>query len=162
MRRAYGFTIVELLIVIVVVAILAALSYVGYANISARARDSIRQQDMATIKKALLAYDVEHGGVMRTSSIPRYNPDTALRGNWDASVDAGWLAFLHSSYGKMPTDPVNLLGGGNSDPSLEGYGHKVYSYHCYTTGPSGPYVVIGYHNESGSRVVERFEVTVCL
>ena len=33
-RRAYGFTIVELIIVVMVIAILAAVSYVAYTNIS--------------------------------------------------------------------------------------------------------------------------------
>ena len=33
-HRAYGFTIVELIIVVMVIAILAAVSYVAYTNIS--------------------------------------------------------------------------------------------------------------------------------
>lgn len=39
-QKAYGFTIVELLIVIVVIAVLAAISVVAYAGIQNRARDS--------------------------------------------------------------------------------------------------------------------------
>lgn len=61
MKRAYGFTVVELLIVIVVVAILAALSYVGYTNIQARARLSIAQGDAASIKRAMDVYRVDEG-----------------------------------------------------------------------------------------------------
>ena len=60
-QKAYGFTIVELLIVIVVVAILAALSYVGYVNIANRANDSVVASDAATIARALEAYRVEEG-----------------------------------------------------------------------------------------------------
>ena len=50
-KRAYGFTIVELLIVIVVVAILASLSYVGYVNIAYRANDSAISSDLSNFAK---------------------------------------------------------------------------------------------------------------
>lgn len=45
-----GFTIVELLIVIVVIAILAAISIIAYNGIQSRARDAQRSNDIATIK----------------------------------------------------------------------------------------------------------------
>jgi len=56
-----GFTIVELLIVIVVIAILAAISIVAYSGIQARARDNVRKQDLAQISKALKLYNVDKG-----------------------------------------------------------------------------------------------------
>lgn len=56
-----GFTIVELLIVIVVIAILAAISVVAYTGIQARARDSIRKQDLAALAKATKLYAVDEG-----------------------------------------------------------------------------------------------------
>ena len=64
-KSTSGFTIVELLIVIVVIAILAAISVVAYTGIQQRARDSKRTNDIAQIKKALLVYDALHGGVVR-------------------------------------------------------------------------------------------------
>lgn len=51
-----GFTIVELLIVIVVIAILAAITVVSYNNIQQQARYSVMQQDIATMNKAILMY----------------------------------------------------------------------------------------------------------
>ncbi len=50
-KRAYGFTIVELLIVIVVVAILASLSYVGYVNVANRSNDSAISSDLSNFAK---------------------------------------------------------------------------------------------------------------
>ena len=50
-----GFTIVELLIVIVVIAILAAISLVAFTGVQQRGRDSGRASDTSNIAKALTA-----------------------------------------------------------------------------------------------------------
>ena len=51
-----GFTIVELLIVIVVIAILAAISIVAYNGIQERARDADRKSEIRAYKKPLELY----------------------------------------------------------------------------------------------------------
>lgn len=56
-----GFTIVELLIVIVVIAILAAISIVAYNGIQARTKDTARIQKVTEIAKALELYKVDKG-----------------------------------------------------------------------------------------------------
>ena len=56
-----GFTIVELLIVIVVIAILAAISIVAYNGIQSRARDTQRVSEMHRLKLALETYYVDNG-----------------------------------------------------------------------------------------------------
>lgn len=58
-----GFTIVELLIVIVVIAILAAISIVAYSGIQNRANDTAVQSDLATIGKKILAYHAVESAV---------------------------------------------------------------------------------------------------
>lgn len=63
MKRAYGFTIVELLIVIVVIAILATLSYVGYTNISQRAENNKTLVAAEAYLKAIQMYKVDHGDI---------------------------------------------------------------------------------------------------
>lgn len=62
-----GFTIVELLIVIVVIAILASISIVAYTGVQQKARDSKRKSDVAQIGKALQLYATDNGP-MYTSS----------------------------------------------------------------------------------------------
>ncbi|NCC20499.1 prepilin-type N-terminal cleavage/methylation domain-containing protein [Candidatus Saccharibacteria bacterium] len=60
-RKAHGFTIVELLIVIVVIAILAAISIAAYVNIQERARFSAMRGELASINKAIQLYYAENG-----------------------------------------------------------------------------------------------------
>lgn len=57
----FGFTIVELLIVIVIIAVLATLSIGVYSGIQQRARDSQRKNDVAQIVKALHLYNIDKG-----------------------------------------------------------------------------------------------------
>lgn len=61
-----GFTIVELLIVIVVIAILAAISIVAYNGIQQRARDTARKSDLASLAKALQFHAVDNGTYIST------------------------------------------------------------------------------------------------
>lgn len=56
-----GFTIVELLIVIVVIAILAAITIVAYNGIQARANFSSYKSDIASINKAIIMYHADNG-----------------------------------------------------------------------------------------------------
>ena len=56
-----GFTIVELLIVVVVIAILAAITIVSYNGITRSANASSSKSQAATVAKKLEAYQAENG-----------------------------------------------------------------------------------------------------
>lgn len=104
-KKAYGFTIVELLIVIVVIGILAAISIVAYNNIQQRARDSIRTNDISNIIKALALYRTEHDGYPMS-----HGPSGP--GGWEISNNlAAGRTFMQNltqvSGSKMPVDPTN-------------------------------------------------------
>ncbi|HVX56304.1 MAG TPA: prepilin-type N-terminal cleavage/methylation domain-containing protein [Candidatus Saccharimonadales bacterium] len=60
-KRNQGFTIVELLIVIVVISILALLVITTYSGIQAKARNSKRSSDVATIQTQLEAFFQDNG-----------------------------------------------------------------------------------------------------
>lgn len=60
-KKQEGFTIVELLIVIVVIGILAALVITTYTGIQAKARNSKRQTDVQAIQTQLEAYFAQSG-----------------------------------------------------------------------------------------------------
>ena len=138
LRAARGFTIVELLIVIVVIAVLAAVTAVAYTNMQGRARDSQRLTDMKTIMKALEVYKTHNGSY----------PDevgTVNASGWEITSDGAaatnFLSALVSANGisKVPLDPRNAAsntGAGSLNPSRSA-GNFVYYYHRYPAGANG-------------------------
>lgn len=72
-----GFTIVELLIVIVVIGILAAITIVAYNGIQGRARDTERTADIAQLHKALELFYAENNYYPAVSDVR----DTSFRAN---------------------------------------------------------------------------------
>ena len=60
-KRSQGFTIVELLIVIVVIGILALLVITTYSGIQAKARNSKRQTDIQSLQTQLEAFFSQNG-----------------------------------------------------------------------------------------------------
>lgn len=61
LKKSHGFTIVELLIVIVVIGILAAITIVSFSGIQDRAHDVRRKSDLATISKTILINNTQNG-----------------------------------------------------------------------------------------------------
>lgn len=130
-----GFTIVELLIVVVVIAILAAITLVTYNGVQARARDTRRLQDMSTIVKALELYRQTVGQYPAAISTPNAS-------GWEVSTNGtaatNFLSALVTSntVSSVPVDPVN-----KADPLFLGAdraGEKnLYFYHRYSAGANG-------------------------
>lgn len=91
-----GFTVVELLIVIVVIAILAAITVVAYTGIQERARYSAMRSDLSSINKAILLYYAENGQYPIT-------PATSATCNsswcgWDQATNDGFIPGLAPTY----------------------------------------------------------------
>lgn len=101
-RTSPAFTIVELLIVIVVIGILAALVMSTFASVQSRARDTKRSDDIAAIKKALELYKADKG----TYPVATANPDN---GGWELSTDVAgsFMEYLKPYMGEVPLDPLN-------------------------------------------------------
>lgn len=64
-KKSHGFTIVELLIVIVVIGILAAITIVAYNGIQTRAAETKRETDAATYHKAIILARANTGRVLK-------------------------------------------------------------------------------------------------
>lgn len=72
-KYASGFTIVELLIVIVVIGILAAIVIVTYSSIQDRAKNARRQSDIKTVQKVIENYNIQNGEYPKTTGNPSSN-----------------------------------------------------------------------------------------
>ena len=60
-RKQQAFTIVELLIVVVIIAILATITVVAYSGIQSRARNTARSQELVQWQKLFLLYKAANG-----------------------------------------------------------------------------------------------------
>ena len=157
-KYSLGFTIVELLIVIVVIAILAAITIVAYNGIQQRARDTVRAGDISSIEKAIQSYVIIHEGAPKVDA---YATDASMSG-WDVSTNDDWLSFLEPTNGKQPKD-VNPHRA-TSDPTEAG--NVMYFYYCgdaswWASIDSKPTVYLGYHKDNGELVSRKFNVPVC-
>lgn len=144
-KRQQGFTIVELLIVIVVIAILAAITLVAYNGMQARARDSRRQNDVATIAKALELYYIDNGhyplGGQGASTAMTSNP------NWITTADSSWSILadaLRPYLTHLPADPVSTPGVDLRSSS--GYDYAYFSNDsqswCGVSAPQQMYLLV--------------------
>lgn len=96
-KKRAGFTIVELLIVIVVIGILAAITIVAYNGVQSRARDVKRKSDVAQIAKGLKAWATTSGSTFGTSNIGGY------------AIMLGWFTTAAPVANYSATSVKNLL-----------------------------------------------------
>ena len=118
-----GFTIVELLIVIVVISILAAITSVAYVETQQEARDARRKSDLTIIENAMKAYKMENGDFVTTSS----GCGSGGNGNgWYNSAYSGFLSIDEClvNSGALATsvvDPSGTTGCASSSEPCRAY-----------------------------------------
>ena len=142
-KEQKGFTIVELLIVVVVIGILAAITLIAYNGIQIRARDGIRKQDVATISKALELYYTDNG------YYPLSSGSTSINGSWSTTADSSWsnLAnLLKPHIGTLPRDPISKQMGAGAFPwnDPQGYDYSYYSApgYCVNSTTAQAYILV--------------------
>lgn len=115
-----GFTIVELLIVIVVIAILAAISVIAYNDVQQRAYNSKIITGVNAYYKALLNYRSVSGNYPTTSACLGINyPNNACWANnqngsspvlsVNSTVDANLSEFLGNTKPEIGVDMINIV-----------------------------------------------------
>lgn len=116
-NKQSGFTIVELLIVIVVIAILAAVTIMAFTGLQKRARDTDRLADVQAINKALLQYHALYG------TYPDETPTSASSTELSTDTPGTFLEELKNKglMQEVPIDPTN-------DATYN------YTYYFYTPG----------------------------
>lgn len=100
MKRPSGFTIVELLIVIVVIGILAAIVIVAFNGVQSRARTSSMQADLQSINKAIMLYHADKG----------YYPNTGTTGGNVTGTNLAVPGIVPTYIARIPTFPAGVSG----------------------------------------------------
>lgn len=105
--KVRGFTVVELLVVIVVVAILATVTVVAYNGVQARARDGVRISTVNKLAKALEMYYLDNG------HYPALQDGSGIEGGCGSQTENwGWCDRMKSLSDAvapyMSIDPVSL------------------------------------------------------
>lgn len=126
-KRKTGFTLIELIISVSIIAIISAIGLVSYSQTQLIARDAKRKADLRSIAVALELYNQTNKRYpcsgdtqffFSTSATPFWITDSISQGNCNNTLP---LTPLNSSYiNFMPKDPINT-----GDPnSATNYGYS--------------------------------------
>jgi type II secretion system protein G len=132
-----GFTIIELIVVIAIIAVLAGIVISSVNIYTAKARDAKRMADLRQISKALELYKIDNGQYPSTAGI--------CAGNWCCSYSvANWNTFgaMMTNYVKLSNDPTN-----NGYPPWDNI--KYYTY-CYRSDSGAKYDLVANLEDTSS------------
>ncbi len=152
-KRAKGFTIVELLIVIVVIGVLTAISVVAYNGITEKTRNSALRADLSNAQKQLKLFQVEAGSFPATADNLKFSP--GITHNYIVNnssnpqtfcLDAqNGLSKLMVTESEMPMEGgcINLalgasVSGVSMNPTRITDGNTAYSSYAGGSSASGP------------------------
>ncbi len=128
LKKQKGFTLVELLIVIIIIGILATLVIVTFSGVQAKARDSKRQTDIGAVDSHIEAFYAEHGwyptlaqvqsGTWVSSNMKGLDPAALLAPNSTTLIDS--TAATTTKYSYVPThdDGTACSASGTADDTV--------------------------------------------
>ncbi len=127
MRRK-GFTLVEILIVVVILGILAAIVVPQFTEASGDAKVSAVTSDLQTVRSQLQLYKLQHGGAFPTDPVAQLTTATKLDGSAGGSIGPYLVSF--------PSNPFTASADVDID-GTKGDGSHAWYYNS-TTGEFAP------------------------
>lgn len=131
-----GFTIVELLIVIVIIAILAAITVVAYNGVTARANASSAQSSAETVLKKAEAYNAEYGAYpilpSALTASAAQSTSYGLNGVTIATGTGGTAPNFTTAPTTIPSSPNTVIWYACTSPSGAGFRASWWEYNATT------------------------------
>lgn len=90
-KKQKGFTLIELMIVVAIIGILAAVAIPQFANYQRKSKTSEAKINLAAIATSEIAYNAENDIYMDCTANPSAGPGTAKQPWDDPAVGEGWL-----------------------------------------------------------------------
>lgn len=118
-----GFTILELIIVVLIVGVLSGIAFVSYSGVQEKGRDAERQSDMIAVKSQLETYFNDNGTY----------PIASTMTDDDASTIVGSSGILKSLSADALVNPLAPSGATNSFAAIStgNPANDVYWYQSY-------------------------------
>lgn len=120
-RRQSGYTLIEILIVLVVLSVIASIALASYWSTLDRSKQRATMADMRTISKAIEVYQTDHGlpppdtggmAFLQALLIPYQTTVLPMQDHWSHdyvyTADAATGNYTVESYGKDGVDGANI------------------------------------------------------
>lgn len=149
-RKETGFTIVELLIVIVVIGILAAIVIVAFNGVQGRAKDTQRDSDLKSVQKALELYYIDNGGYPKCGATPGGTGPNSPPVNMSGLLEGCLEDDLIPKYiAELPKDPTSD-GAQYEYRYAAGYKKRTTGTFGFDNGPTDNYILGTKHDTVSS------------
>lgn len=139
-KNQQGFTLVELLIVVIILGILAAVVIPQFNSAANESREAAVASNLATIRQAIEMYKVQHNDSLPTAAIVNELINTTdLDGTVQADGSGAYGPYLRNSFPASPVDGSNVVTTGAPPAAADGdsvgwsYNTTTGEFRCYST-----------------------------
>ncbi len=129
MRARSGFTLVEILIVVIILGILAAIVIPEFTDASTQARESSLRSNLQTIRSQIELYQIQHN-----DDLPGAGTATFVEAMTGQTDVAGAIGTDFGPYvQQMPTNPFNNLSDVREETGASTAGANTHGWRLDTT-----------------------------